>query len=112
MSVAADDVIVMYTWAGDANVDGLISGDDLAALDFSFAVPGASGWYNGDFNHDGIISGDDYAAVDFNIVAQGAPFSTAAPAATSLTAVPEPAGGLAASFVGCSMFARRRRKQT
>jgi hypothetical protein len=74
VSVAATDVLVMYTYAGDANLDGFISGDDYSAIDFNILVPNASGWTNGDFNWDGVISGDDYSAIDFNILAQGAPF--------------------------------------
>jgi autotransporter-associated beta strand protein len=105
VSVAAGEVVVMYTYAGDANLDGFISGDDYSAIDFNVAVPGASGWFNGDFNYDGVISGDDYSMIDFNIVAQGAPIPTAARTSQlDVTAVPEPlsvgwlllAGGLAA----------------
>jgi hypothetical protein len=66
-------VLLKYTYVGDANLDGVISGDDYSAIDFNIALGGASGWWNGDFNLDGIISGDDYTAIDFNIVAQGAP---------------------------------------
>ena len=71
--VTAGDVLVKYTYAGDANLDGAITGDDYSVIDFNIAVPGSSAWYNGDFNYDGIISGDDYSVIDFNIVAQGAP---------------------------------------
>ena len=66
-------VLVKYTYAGDANLDGFISGDDYAAIDFNVASPGSDGFFNGDFNYDGLISGDDYAAIDFNITAQGTP---------------------------------------
>jgi fibronectin type 3 domain-containing protein len=72
-AVSASDTIVKYTYAGDANLDGFISGDDYSSIDFNIGVAGASGWYNGDFNHDGIISGDDYSAIDFNLSAQGPP---------------------------------------
>jgi probable HAF family extracellular repeat protein len=72
-TVDATCVLVKFTYAGDANLDGFISGDDYSAIDFANATPGASGWANGDFNYDGIISGDDYAMIDFNIAAQGAP---------------------------------------
>jgi regulation of enolase protein 1 (concanavalin A-like superfamily) len=72
-TVFASDVIVKYTYAGDANLDGLVSGDDYSAIDFNIAVPAADGWLNGDFNHDGVISGDDYSLIDFNIIAQSAP---------------------------------------
>jgi uncharacterized delta-60 repeat protein len=69
-TVDASSVLVKYTFGGDANLDGAVSGDDYARIDFNVAVPGASGWHNGDFNHDGVISGDDYSLIDFNIVPQ------------------------------------------
>jgi hypothetical protein len=69
-TLAASDVVVKYTWAGDANLDGFITGDDYSAIDFGILVPDAWGWWNGDFNHDGVITGDDYSAIDFNILAQ------------------------------------------
>jgi arabinogalactan endo-1,4-beta-galactosidase len=96
VSVSPSDVLIMYTYAGDANLDGIISGDDYAAIDFNVAVPAASGWSNGDFNYDGILSGDDYSAIDFNIVAQGAPFPTGS---TAVVAVPEPAVAAIGGFV-------------
>ena len=52
---------------GDANVDGLVSGDDYSTIDFNILVPNAEGYANGDFNLDGFISGDDYSLIDFNI---------------------------------------------
>ncbi|MEA2734469.1 MAG: hypothetical protein QOE14_920 [Humisphaera sp.] len=70
-TVDATSVLVKYTYAGDANLDGIVSADDYSSIDFNFGT-GASGWNNGDFNYDGIISGDDYSVIDFNIGAQGA----------------------------------------
>ena len=109
-SIAAGDVIVMYTYAGDANLDGAITGDDYSSIDFNIAVSNADGYYNGDFNYDGIISGDDYSVIDFSIVAQGAAFPTAATASPMVAAaVPEPATTLAA-LLGCAALYSRRRK--
>jgi autotransporter-associated beta strand protein len=105
VSVAAGDVLVMYTYAGDANLDGFVSGDDYAAIDFNVLVPGASGWFNGDFNYDGAITGDDYSAIDFGIMAQGAPFPTGARIG-SVATVPEPC--LIAAVVIAPVVARRR----
>ena len=82
-SVDANSVVMKYTYAGDANLDGFISGDDYSAIDFASATPGAFGWSNGDFNYDGIISGDDYSIIDFNLVAQGTPLTGAGPAGTA-----------------------------
>jgi hypothetical protein len=73
LTVDATCVIVKYTYAGDANLDGFISGDDYSAIDFAFGVAGAADWTNGDFNYDGFVSGDDYSVIDFNLVAQTAP---------------------------------------
>ena len=108
VNVLSGDVIAMYTYAGDANLDGFISGDDYSAIDFAASVPGASGWANGDFNYDGVISGDDYSTIDFNLIAQGAPFPTGA-TSTSVIAVPEPACVLVMTFVGAGLINRRQR---
>ncbi|MEA2709655.1 MAG: autotransporter family porin [Phycisphaerales bacterium] len=108
ISVGGSDVLVMYTYGGDANLDGFISGDDYSTIDFNFGTS-ADGWYNGDFNYDGIISGDDYSTIDFNYAAQGAPFPTsgaAAPAAA--VAVPEP---VASFLLLLAPLARRRRRE-
>ncbi|MEA2710136.1 MAG: lysozyme [Phycisphaerales bacterium] len=70
-TVDATSVVIKYTYAGDANLDGIISGDDYSSIDFNVSSVGAFGYSNGDFNYDGIISGDDYSTIDFNISAQG-----------------------------------------
>jgi T5SS/PEP-CTERM-associated repeat protein len=111
VSVANGDVLVMYTYGGDANLDGLVSGDDYSAIDFNILVPGASGWYNGDFNYDGVISGDDYSAIDFNILAQGAPFPIGSRAsAGAVTVVPEPTEVSAFALAASVWVWRQRRK--
>ena len=109
VTVAAADALIMYTYAGDANLDGFISGDDYSAIDFASGTPGASGWVNGDFNWDGIISGDDYSAIDFNIVAQGAPFPVNAAVAGGIAAVPEPSTATVLGAAAVAMVRRRRR---
>ena len=70
-TVDATTILLRYTFAGDGNLDGAVTGDDYSAIDFASATPGAFGWSNGDFNYDGIISGDDYSIIDFNLIAQG-----------------------------------------
>jgi autotransporter-associated beta strand protein len=108
VSLDADDVIVMYTWGGDANLDGMITGDDYSGIDFAIQVPGAAGWFNGDFNHDGAVTGDDYSVIDFNLLAQGAPFPASS---SSVVAVPEPALGAFGAFgVAATVLIRRRRR--
>jgi hypothetical protein len=110
-TITGATTIAMYTYAGDANLDGFISGDDYSTIDFN-AGTGADGWVNGDFNYDGIVSGDDYSTIDFNYAAQGAPFPTSGSAGAAriagVTAVPEPACGFA--LLAAALAARRRRR--
>jgi endonuclease/exonuclease/phosphatase family metal-dependent hydrolase len=57
-TIAGGDVLVMFTYAGDANLDGIITGDDYFQIDSAFPA-NLSGWFNGDVNYDGIVNGDD-----------------------------------------------------
>ena len=67
--VSASDVIVKYTLYGDANLDGVVNGDDYSATDNGFNAE-LTGWQNGDFNYSGSIDADDYILLDnaFNSV--------------------------------------------
>ena len=66
-SVAAGDQLVMYTWGGDANLDGKVNQDDYFQIDSHFNQPGQISFQNGDFNYDGQINGDDYFIIDSNL---------------------------------------------
>ena len=107
VSVGANDTLVMYTYAGDANVDGAITGDDYFQIDSAFPQ-GLHGWFNGDFNYDGSITGDDYFLIDSNFPAQGAAFPTSS-ALGAVSPVPEPMT-LAQIGLLVSVFAVRRRR--
>ena len=110
--VTGDDVLVMYTYAGDGNLDGVIDGGDYGLIDNNVQIPGAYGYANGDFNYDGVIDGGDYGIIDNNIQAQGAPFPTSGAADVStVTAVPEPSAcGFAIVAAGLLSGRRRRRR--
>jgi autotransporter-associated beta strand protein len=112
-TITTTSTLAMYTYAGDANLDGSITGDDYSGIDFTIQDPNnTGGWFNGDFNYDGQVTGDDYSAIDFNILAQGAPFPTGGSASLSgVSAVPEPGtiSVLAASLA--VLGGRRRRRQ-
>jgi hypothetical protein len=71
-TVDATTLIVKYTHAGDANLDGIISGDDYFQIDSGFPQT-LRAYVNGDFNFDGIIDGDDYFLIDSNFPSQGLP---------------------------------------
>lgn len=64
-------VLVKYTYAGDANLGGVINGDDYFRIDSAFPQA-LHGWTNGDFNYDGMIDGDDYFLIDSNFPQQPA----------------------------------------
>jgi hypothetical protein len=106
-AVNGSDTLVMYTYAGDANLDGRITVDDYGRIDFNVGL-GTAGWFNGDFNYDGKITVDDYGIIDFNVGIQGAPMGSSV---GGLSAVPEPtaAGLLFAGAIG-GLAARRRRR--
>jgi len=111
-TVTGTDTLVMYTYGGDANLDGKINADDYGRIDF--AVPlGIAGWSNGDFNYDGKINVDDYGIIDFNVAIQGPPFSTGTMAQLSgVATVPEPAAVVVmlAGAIGVGAGRRRRRR--
>jgi len=66
------EVIVKYTWNGDANLDGVVNADDYFLIDSNF-IPQAKGYQNGDFNYDGVINADDYFLIDSAFLGQSGP---------------------------------------
>ncbi len=109
-TVHATDTLVMYTYGGDANLDGKIDADDFFRIDPNYNKSGSSvGYFNGDFNYDGLINGDDYFIIDSNFANQSlGTFPSAAPVG-GLAAVPEPASLTGLALAGAAVFARRRR---
>ena len=82
----ATDVLVKFTYKGDANFDGRVSIADYLAIDRG-AARGLTGWTNGDFNGDGTIDGLDYFLIDQSFLGQTGPLSAAGTAGVSV--VPE-----------------------
>ena len=65
VSVDGPAVLVKYTWAGDANLDGRVTFDDYVKIDTGFNT-GLTGWVNGDFNYSGSVTFDDYVLIDIS----------------------------------------------
>jgi Ca2+-binding RTX toxin-like protein len=63
-TITGASTIAMYTYAGDANLDGLVDGEDYGVIDNFVQVPGVNGYTNGDFNYDGVIDAGDYGIID------------------------------------------------
>jgi hypothetical protein len=70
-AVSSSDVLVKYTYYGDANLDGKVDGTDYSRLDNAIMHP-ATGWFNGDFNYDGTTDGSDFTLLDNAFNSQGA----------------------------------------
>ena len=91
--VSYSDVLIKYTYFGDANFDGKVDGSDYSLIDSSLLTH-ATGWHNGDFNYDGVINGSDYTLIDNAFNRQSTPVPAAQIAADSIgknSAVPPPA---------------------
>jgi fibronectin-binding autotransporter adhesin len=117
VNTTSADVLVKYTYYGDADLSGKIDGADYALIDTGFHTPGASGWVNGDFNYDGVIDGTDYSLIDntFNqYFATGAsPLALIAGSASSIatSAVPEPTTLALLGIGAFGLMGRRRTKK-
>jgi hypothetical protein len=73
VSLVSGDIIVMYTYAGDMNLDGFVDASDYGYIDNYYQFPGTSGYGNGDLNFDGIIDAGDYGYIDNSYQLQGPP---------------------------------------
>jgi autotransporter-associated beta strand protein len=115
-TITGTDTLVMYTYGGDANLDGKLNIDDYVKIDQGIAAQ-LTGWANGDFNYDGKVNIDDYTTViDSNIGNQNGIFPTAgglSGAVNDMTAVPEPASlWTIALLTAAAGTARRRRHRS
>jgi autotransporter-associated beta strand protein len=113
-STVDGDILVKYTWYGDANLDGAVDGSDYTKIDAGFSSAGKlTGWANGDFNYDGKIDGSDYTLIDNAFNTQAAtlgsnPLALVADSTAQIAAVPEPAS---VGLIGIALIARLRRRR-
>ena len=99
----AGSVLIRYTFAGDANLDGQVDTSDFVALANHFGATGAD-WVQGDSNYDGTVN-----ALDFNAIASNFG-ATLAPAPSLGALVPEPAMIGTLAFASIAMLGSRRRR--
>ena len=75
VDVGSNDVLVKYTYNGDANVDGVVNADDYFQIDQGY-ISHKGGYHNGDFNYDGVVNADDYFLIDSAFLGQTGPLAT------------------------------------
>ncbi len=112
VSVSQTDVLIKYTYYGDADLDGMVtSGQDYDLWLFGKSG-GGTGWEFGDFDYDGSITG----ANDYDLWLYGKSVSAGNPlgGGGGVQPVPEPSTLLLAALglAGVAAFARRRRAET
>lgn len=102
-------LLVKYTFGGDANLDGSVNITDLLALSDHWQGSNAF-WTEGDFNYDGLVDAKDLGILAANWQASEASLNAAvAEMGVSLTAIPEPATAASATLAVLAMAAMRRR---
>ena len=107
--IGGNAVVGKYTYFGDANIDGQVTGDDYTVVDANLNTTPAVGleWLSGDMNLDGSVTGDDYTVIDANLgLGSGNPLSS-----SQVGAVPEPASLAAIVAVGAIALGRARRRR-
>jgi hypothetical protein len=106
--ISATAVVGKYTYFGDMNIDGQVTGDDYTVIDANLNTTPLAGlaWLSGDANLDGIVTGDDYTVIDANLgLGSGNPLISSA-----LAPVPEPATALGAALLALACVRSRRRR--
>jgi alpha-L-arabinofuranosidase len=75
---ATTDILLKFTYLGDANLDGAVDGSDYTKIDNGFHNH-LTGWANGDFNYDNAVNGSDYTLIDNAFNTQAVSLSVIAP---------------------------------
>jgi autotransporter-associated beta strand protein len=116
-NTSSSDILIKYTYYGDANLDGRVSSSDYSRIDNGY-LSHLTGWYNGDFNYDNVVNGSDYTLIDNAFNTQGAHLSDEVAAITSqitagsnAAAVPEPVGLGLAAWLSLALLGRRTRRR-
>jgi hypothetical protein len=120
--LSSGQVEIKYTLYGDADLDGLVTGNDFTILVSNLAKSGRT-WDQGDFDYDGSVTGNDFTALVANLGKSASGAAIVLPAsdyaaidafaaANGLMAdVPEPASASISAIVAIGLLARRRNRR-
>jgi hypothetical protein len=115
-TVDATSVLVRYTLAGDATLDGLVDFNDLVALAQNYETANKV-WTEGDFTYDGAVDFNDLVKLAQNYdgalpagPVPGAPAAFASDLAAAFASVPEPSSALSA-IAACGIAGARRARR-
>jgi hypothetical protein len=81
--VGPSDILIKYTWTGDADLTGKIDANDYFKIDHGFANHD-TGYNNGDFDYSGTIDANDYFLIDKSFAQQSTPLAANQPAPLQL----------------------------
>ncbi len=119
--LSSGQIEIKYTLQGDANLDGVVSGDDFTILTDNLGKQ-VTGWDKGDFNYDDVVSGDDFTLLTDNLGKQTNGADVAIPAADYaaidafaaangfVVNVPEPTALAVFGLSTAGVLVRRRRR--
>jgi hypothetical protein len=60
-AVSATDILVRYTYYGDADLSGSVNGDDESLVLAGLHKSTYARWSSGDFDYNQTVNGDDYS---------------------------------------------------
>jgi hypothetical protein len=115
LDIGPSAIVGKYTYFGDANLDGQVTGDDYTIIDSNLNTTPVAGlaWVSGDMNLDGTVTGDDYTVIDSNLgLGFGNPLMASSLSHTGgIIAVPEPSVGAVMTGM-CALLTHKRRRRT
>jgi hypothetical protein len=123
--LTCSDVLVRYTYYGDADLSGTVTLDDFSQFlnGYQTQTAATNNWLNGDFDYDGAVTLDDFSQFLYGYHSQGAPLGALEDAITSasdlspserammlsaVAAVPEPASAALLALAVPPLLRRRR----